>query len=89
LDFGVKSASVEPTTPTTPFVPSAKDEALDYNQFVMDTLLWTNRVRSAFYLLVGSALIVLVDYMMSAGVPLLTGNEPLVPSITLFTTMSR
>jgi len=72
LDFGVKSASVEPTTPTTPFVPSAKDEALDYNQFVMDTLLWTNRVRSAFYLLVGSALIVLVDYMMSAGVPLLT-----------------
>ena len=62
---------MEPSTPTTPFV--AKDEALDYNQFVMDTLLWTNRVRSGFYLLAGSLLILGVNYMLSTGTPLLTG----------------
>ena len=76
LDFGTasKATSAEPATPTTPFV-AAKDEALDYNQFVIDTLLWTNRVRSGFYLLAGSLLILAFNYMLNAGTPLLTGER--------------
>lgn len=47
---------------------------MDYNQFVIDTLLWTNRVRSSFYLLTGLFLILAVNYMLNAGTPLLTGE---------------
>ncbi|GAX82757.1 hypothetical protein CEUSTIGMA_g10183.t1 [Chlamydomonas eustigma] len=68
LDFGVGSKS-EPVTPSTPF---RKEDSVDYNQFVMDTLLWSNKVRSAFYLLSGIIFILTVDYMLSSGSPLLT-----------------
>ena len=41
----------------------------------MDTLLWTNKVRSSVYLVLGSLLILGVTFMLNAGTPLLTGEN--------------
>lgn len=52
LDFGAKG--YEPATPSTPIMvptsanPSDNDE-VDYNLFIKETLLWTNKIRSSFY----------------------------------------
>jgi hypothetical protein len=84
LDFGTKA--VEPSTPATPVMSTpaqASDSTeIDYNAFIKDTLLWTNAVRSTFYLVSGVALITLVDCMLGHNMPLLTG-ERLNPSLQL------
>lgn len=81
LDFDLgMSKLMEPVTPSTPAVTPApaaassatSDDDIDYNQFMLDVLLWTNVVRSAFYLVAGTTLILLIDYLVDHHVPLIT-----------------
>lgn len=77
FDLGLKS---EPKTPSTPAVtpkpttaaPATYHGDVDYNQFVIDVLLWTSLVRSIFYLIAGTAVIILVDILVENNVPLIT-----------------
>lgn len=50
-------------------------DSVDYIKFMKDTLLWTNTVRSAFYLVSGTALLLTVDYMLGHNIPFLVGEE--------------
>ncbi len=45
-------------------------------KFMKDTLLWTNTVRSAFYLVSGAVLLLTVDYMLGHNIPFLVGESP-------------
>ncbi|KAG1665425.1 hypothetical protein FOA52_005767 [Chlamydomonas sp. UWO 241] len=73
LNTGAAATASTPATPATPApYSSAPPSPVDYNAFIRDTLLWTNPVRSAVYLVCGTVLIMLVDYMLGHNVPLLT-----------------
>lgn len=71
LDFGAKVAT--PATPATPFVPKMElGDDVDYNAFIKDTLLWTNKVRSAVYLLGGLLAILAAYAVFNSTTPLIT-----------------
>lgn len=72
LDFGV--VKPEPKTPGTPFV-SSSDEVIDYNQFIKDTLLWTNKVRSSIYLVGGLISIFLMNKALHSKTTIITGMD--------------
>eukprot|EP00798_Chlamydomonas_sp_ICE-L_P016277 gene16277-22458_t len=70
LDFGVSA-----TTPSTPpsLISSAGGE-IDYDQFIWDTLMWKNAVRSVVYLVLGLVLITAACMLFNSSTPLLTGG---------------
>jgi hypothetical protein len=83
LDFDLaaktKGAVASPSTPiTTPMIEpqGSSEESVDYMKFMKDTLLWTNTVRSAFYLVSGAVLLLTVDYMLGHNIPFLVGESP-------------
>lgn len=74
LDFGMTPATpaTPPFTTRPPFTANDSPASLDYTGFIQDTLMWTNTVRSAIYLVTGVILILLVNTLLFAGTPLLT-----------------
>lgn len=71
LDFGMAAAPT-PATPVVTSAPTDSDE-VDYNTFITETLLWTNKVRSAFYFVVGLLLWVVARSVITSNTTLVTG----------------
>ena len=68
-----------PATPSTPalLMPTSAavdEEETDYSQFIMDTLLWKNKVRSVCYLLGGLLVISMLKAFMSAQTSIISGQ---------------
>mmetsp|Transcript_12083 Transcript_12083/g.25949 ORF Transcript_12083/g.25949 Transcript_12083/m.25949 type:complete len:410 (+) Transcript_12083:145-1374(+) len=74
LDFGTQKEQSSPITPSTPFVApkGSSDVDLDYNQFITDTCMWTNTVRSAVYLVGGILTILFIRWMLNCSTPAIT-----------------
>ncbi|GIL90009.1 hypothetical protein Vretimale_18018 [Volvox reticuliferus] len=69
LDF-----NVNPPTPATPaMMASTTGDMLDYNAFISETLLWTNKVRSAFYFVCGLLAWLVVRAILNSSVTFITG----------------
>ncbi|GLC38802.1 hypothetical protein PLESTB_000058700 [Pleodorina starrii] len=70
LDF-----NVNPPTPSTPvMIASTASDELDYNAFITETLLWTNKVRSAFYFIAGLLAWLVVRAIFTSPITLFTGT---------------
>lgn len=75
LDFGVSGG-----TPSTPEMTAAfghaglgSSDEIDYNAFITETLLWTNKVRSAFYFVAGLLAWLVVRAIFTSPTTLFTG----------------
>ncbi|KXZ43799.1 hypothetical protein GPECTOR_80g159 [Gonium pectorale] len=69
LDF-----NINPPTPATPaMVGASSSDELDYNAFITETLLWTNKVRSTFYFVAGFLAWLAVRGVFSSSTTLFTG----------------
>ncbi|EFJ46145.1 hypothetical protein VOLCADRAFT_105715 [Volvox carteri f. nagariensis] len=69
LDF-----NVNPPTPATPvMMASTAGDELDYNAFITETLLWTNKVRSSFYFICGLLAWLVVRAVFTSPITLFTG----------------
>ncbi|KAG2490307.1 hypothetical protein HYH03_011258 [Edaphochlamys debaryana] len=74
LNFSLNSNT--PATPATPsMVPalSSPSEELDYDTFIRETLLWKNKVRSAFYFVAGLLAWLVVRGIFTSPTTLFTG----------------
>lgn len=71
LDFGGKGSA--PATPVTPAIGKTAAEALTYDDWIRDTLLWKNKVRSSVYLVGGLLAVLAVQSILASSTPIVTG----------------
>ncbi|GFR52027.1 hypothetical protein Agub_g14415 [Astrephomene gubernaculifera] len=71
LDFNLNAPT--PSTPTM-VAHTGGDDELDYNAFIMETLLWENKVRSSFYFVAGFLAWLVMRAILASTMTLFTGT---------------
>lgn len=74
LDFGVTGAATPATPAAMPAAPQDASDEIDYDLFIKETLLWTNKIRSSFYFAVGLLLWVVARSVILSNTTLVTGT---------------